>query len=215
MAAIDKTYVTNFEDFIRIQNWMKNFVRELPNGTVLYGEDFLYYPDYSEEQIKNLFIETSHEIAVMNTSLSMDYFLIKECPIDIVQNRMKEVYSKEEYEAIKNGTSKYDTFKRNSGHHIKLLKRSVDSIWAKDKYTVNIELPYKEGCPMYNYEYDIWDLPYELSHGGRCSWAVLTDTKSFKALIRKIINWKLPIGTKVIIRNFYWGYFYAEFLVTK
>ena len=55
MAAIDKTYVTNFEDFIRIQNWMKNFVRELPNGTVLYGEDFLYYPDYSEEQIKNFF----------------------------------------------------------------------------------------------------------------------------------------------------------------
>ncbi|MCH5167949.1 MAG: hypothetical protein J1F35_08735 [Erysipelotrichales bacterium] len=222
MAAIDKTYVNNWEDWKEITDWMKSFERVLQNGSILIGENFLYYPDATKEEIES-WLKEQKEIPVMNTSWSMDYFFIRECPIEAVQNRMKSVYSKESYEEIKNGTSEYDKFVRPvGGKHLKLIKKPKyykpsKFLWngkiRKDRFVVDIELPNGDYSWYYD-EIDYWSMPYELIAGGFMSSADVY-CKTHKALIRKILKWNLPIGTKVKASHFRFQGGYCEYVIKK
>ena len=226
MAAIDKTYVSTWEDWKEIVDYMTNFERVLPNGSVLKGKDFLYYPEFTQEDVESWLIEQS-EVPVMNTSHTMDYFLIRECPLEVVQKNMKFAYSEETYEAIKNGTSEYDKFVRPTpGKHLRLIKKPRyytlskffwNNRYNKDRYFVHIKYP--ENVSKYSWYYenlDHWSMDYELIHGGSLSSsALLYEVKSFKALIRKILKWKLPIGTKVFVSHFKFNGGECEFIVKK
>lgn len=83
MAGIDKTYVNNWDDYCAIVEWCKNNSFTFPNGIEV---RFGYY-EWNEES----FID-GKELPVLNTSYTQDYFLIKHCPIKVVQERMREVY---------------------------------------------------------------------------------------------------------------------------
>lgn len=225
MAAIDKTYVRTWKDWKEITDWMKSFGRKLPNGSILRGENFLYYPDATKEEIED-WLREQKEIPVINTSWTMDYFLIKECPLEVVQNRMQNVYSKEEYEAIKNGISEYDKFVRPvGGKHLKLIKKPKywnpsKYLWngkiCKDRFVVDIDLPkeYGDGYSWYYEENDYWSMPPELIAGGFMSSAVVC-CKTHKALMRKILKWNLPVGTKVKVSHFRLHGGECEFIVKK
>lgn len=225
MAAIDKTYVDNWEDWKEITDWMKSFERKLPNGSILRGKNFLYYPDSTKEEIED-WLKEQEDIPVMNTSWTMDYFLIRECPLEVVQNRMQSVYSKENYEAIKNGTSEYDTFVRPvGGKHLKLIKKPKywkpsRYIWngklCKDRFVVDIDLPEEYGnyYSWYYDELDYWSMPYELIAGGHMSSADV-NCYTHKALMRKILKWNLPIGTKVKVSHFRFQGGYCEYIIKK
>lgn len=224
MAAIDKTYVNTWKDWKEITDWMKSFERKLPNGSVVKGENFLYYPDITKEEIEN-WLKEQKEIPVMNTSWTMDYFLIRECPLEIVQNRMQSVYSKKEYEAIKNGTSEYDKFVRPvGGKHLKLIKKPkywkpYKYLWngklCKDRFVVEIDLPEEYGKYSWYYDdIDYWSIPYELIAGSFTSSAIIY-CNTHKALIRKILKWNLPIGTKVKVSFFRFQGGACEFIVKR
>ena len=225
MAAIDKTYVDNWEDWKEVTDWMKSFERKLPNGSILRGKNFLYYPNATKEEIEEWIKKVNKEVPIMNTSWTMDYFLIRECPLEVVQNRMQSVYYKEEYEAIKNGTSEYDTFVRPiGGKHLKLIKEPKfwklnKYLWndkiRKDKFIVDVDLPKKYGTYSWYYnDIDYWSMPYELI-AGRCSSSADVCCNSHKALIRKILKWNLPIGTKVYVSHFRFQGGECEFIVKK
>lgn len=102
MAAIDKTYVSSYEDYRKVIDWARTAEFVCPNGKKFSVIDYCYYTDKSEEEIREM-LRKNREIPVMNTPVRLDYFLIKHCPIELVQERMKEVYDTGFYDAVKNG----------------------------------------------------------------------------------------------------------------
>lgn len=211
MAAIDKTYVTSYKDYTDYREWAVKHKFKCPNGMVLYPSDYIYEWDESD-------FDGEREIPIMNTPQTLDYFLIKHCPLGFVQERMAIVYGEEYYNSVKNGTSVYDTFKSPKlGRKFKRINRGRFSRYNtlfpyyryndKGKRTnanslFSIDVLYDGSCLWYNEEFDKFLLPYELgistSSGAR-------GCKTVKALMRKIRKWKLPIGAIVKVCGRYVG----------
>lgn len=202
MAAIDKTYITNVKDYIEFIDWAKDKEYKCPNGCIVKPMDYLY--EWDMENLKNA-IENHKEVAILNTDLTIDYFLIKYCPLEFIQKRMSEVYSDIYINNIKNNSSLYDTFKRDVSNKTKCIKESdfctkdfLDTCRVDNKkiYPWWIEVKHPEYSLWYNDELDIWIIDgYEL---GKHSGNVCTKTiKSKRALIRQILKWKLPKGCEV------------------
>lgn len=222
MAGIDKTYVSDWKDWKEITEWMKSFERKLPNGIIIKGRNYLYYPDYTKEEVEKWIKEVNDEIPIMNTSETMDYFLIKECPLEIIQDRMKSVYSSDYYEDVKAGMSEYDLFVRpRRVKHLRVIKKpkyyktskwfnNYYGKWMKDRYTVHIKLPY-DGHTWYNDCIEQWILPGEL--GSISSSSADVYCSSFKSLIRKIKTWHLPPLTIIKASHFKWSGGECEFIV--
>lgn len=221
MAAIDKTYVSTFEEWKEIIDWARNKVYLCPNGIVFNVIDYCYYPDYSEDDIKE-WLSESPQIPVMNTPTELDYFLIKDCPIKVIQDRLKEVYDEEFIKSILAGTSEFDTFVRPTpGKHLKFImkpKGQKPISWyngylhrkMKGFYFVSVD---SRDFVGYNEKCDKWIMSGELGNitiGGFISVYV----HSLKALIRKIKSWKLPIGTRIWFEG-YWVGEEGEIIITK
>jgi len=84
MAAIDKTYLQSIEQFKIIKERRKKFYLLRPNCNRTY-DTYKWY--------KKFFREVENATPVLrNTSLEFDYFLLKNCPFDFIQNRLKEQY---------------------------------------------------------------------------------------------------------------------------
>lgn len=225
MAGIDKTYVSSYEDWKEIIDWAKKTVFTCPNGIEFHVIDWCYNSNSTEDDIRE-WLNEQKEIPVMNTPQELDYFLIKYCPIKVVQNRMREVYDSEFVESVLNGTSVYDTFVYPEfGKHCKFIKKpiiSYNSKWWNNYfkkyyrgfYYVDVILPKKYSAySSYNQNYDIWLMNNELGYptsGG----SVKFEISSLKSLIRKIRKWRLPIGTKVIFEGQYEGS-EGEIIITK
>ena len=133
MAGIDKTYISNFRTYKKIVDWAKDIKVNLPNGKFVNLIDYVYYPNITKEEwdnwkneYKEKYPNTRFDIVLWNTPTFIDVWLIKNCPFEEIQNRLKEQYGggwsklaftnnneNNIYEQIKNGTSIYDTYKRN------------------------------------------------------------------------------------------------------
>lgn len=105
MAGIDKTYCRTWEEYQEVVKWARENKFTCPNGTVIEPIESVY--EWNEDSF-----DGERKLPILNTSQSLDYFLIKHCPIEIVQERMKEVYGEDYVESIKNRTSEYDLFVR-------------------------------------------------------------------------------------------------------
>lgn len=197
MAGIDKTYTKSYDDYKKLVEWAKKTVFTCPNGVKLHAIDYIYY--WSESDFNS-------EIPVLNTSNAFDYFLIKYCPFDFVQERMQYVYSKEFYDSVKNGTSEYDTFTKEGkyGKHCKIIKRPnymTKTPLGQDKWF--IQPIYEAGEDLwYDEDNDTWLWSYEL---GEATTNVCWKYKSLKSVIRHILKWKLPIGTILTLHSRYVG----------
>ena len=120
---LGKTLVRNIDNVT-----LRGKIVETDNGLKYHAEDFLidknmteeYFNNWKKEVIENRmrnYGETyekaykNAEILLWNTPFYFDRWLIKNCPIQFIQDRLKYQYD-DEYEQIKNGTSAYDTYKR-------------------------------------------------------------------------------------------------------
>lgn len=84
MAGIDKTYTDSYTDYKEFKDWAdKQYVTFFDSHTKCIG-DWVW--DLSEEDFK------SGEIPIMNTPTWLDVYLIRNCTIRFVIDRMKEVY---------------------------------------------------------------------------------------------------------------------------
>lgn len=195
MAAIDKTYVSTYEDWKRVVDWARTAEFTCPNGTKLKVINHCYYPDMSEAEVKEWLCE-QREVPVMNTSYSMDYYLIKYCPLDIVQNQLRQMYG-EQYDNIKNGKSRFDTFTR---------KRKIGTKVVLKKWKKHTNQNYVSGrcfwvSAMHNGELLWWSdainrFIWTDELGIRNSSQFL-GCKSIKALIRRLRKMELPKGAVV------------------
>lgn len=211
MACIDKTYVNNHEDWKLVVDYARNTSFTCPNGIVLNLIDYCYCDNYTENEVIDI-LNKRKSIPVLNTSTSVDYFLIKYCPLEIIQNRMKEVYDKTFYNSVKNGTSIYDVSVKSKeiGKHFNIIVKpkfcklakvfsSYCNRYIKQTYDVQTDI----SITGYNEEKDIWILTNEL--GSTDSNTATTKCRSFKAVCRKIMKWNLPVGTKVYFFGKYKG----------
>ena len=86
MASIDKTYVSKYTDYKALKEWTEGVEFTAPNGIKFRPSEYIYEWEESD-------FEPGHQLPVMNTPQGLDYFLIKHCPFEFVQNRMQEVYT--------------------------------------------------------------------------------------------------------------------------
>lgn len=86
MAGIDKTYTNSFAEYQQLVDWAKD--KEIVFSKKQKEKLLNYVYQWDEEDFNS-------ELPVMNTSNSVDIFLIQNCPFKFIQDRMKEVYSEE------------------------------------------------------------------------------------------------------------------------
>lgn len=94
MAGIDKTYTDNYQEYKKFKHWADKQVLTFFDGYSQCIGNWVW--DYEESDFKN------GEIPIMNTPVWLDAYLIQNCTIGFVADRMKEVYSSEMYEELKN-----------------------------------------------------------------------------------------------------------------
>lgn len=120
MAGIDKTYTNSYQDYIDLISFAK-------------GKEILFWTgqkerlsNYIYDQWESEDFEGDFERPVMNTSTAIDIYLIQNCNIPFVQNRMVEVYSKNGYKTLKetNLMLKPSHLKQNRKITIKETKRT-------------------------------------------------------------------------------------------
>lgn len=105
MAYIDKIFLKTYKAYTELLQWLKQAdieYREMldEHGIERFSEWFR--DDYTEEVFNDM-VEAHGEIYVANTWCFVDAMLIRYCPIEEVQERLKFMYSSS-YESIKDGT---------------------------------------------------------------------------------------------------------------
>lgn len=210
MAGIDKTYAKTWEEYETLVEWTKDKEFICPNGMKLYPMNCIYIwekDDYekSYNNHKEKYPNEDFEFAVLNTTWAMDYFLIKYCPLEFVQNRLKQAYGKDYVKSILDGTSVFDTYNRNVGTKVKIIKYpkfgNKGKLCEKKRRMKFIEVentynPHSlNDILWYNEDYDYWVSFNEI--GYHTSSMCNKNINSTKAMIRQIRKWKLPKGTIV------------------
>lgn len=196
MAAIDKTYLSDYSVYQDFLNWAKKTTYTCPNGLEFKVYNYVYsnWPKGAMDKSPR---------PVLNSPQSLDYFLIKYCPFTFVQERMEEVYDKEYVESIRKGTSEYDTFKYPEiSTHFKIIKRgeslkSKNYLWKlyfrkSHKQYFWIEGTLGSSYLHYNKDINRFILPGELGYW-TCTGAY--KARTIKALIRSLRKMKIPKGT--------------------
>ena len=214
MACIDKTYVDSYQQVLDFVNWAKD-KKFVYNGYTFNPLKWLYY---TIEDYKEHFETQTTEMVLFSTTHSQDYVLIKHCPLSFIQERMQYVYDEKEYNDIKNGTSEFDTFSRDSisGEKVKCIKESDfgnKRFHYKNRkrgkrsplrYWIEVRLP--DNFIDYDEDRDRWLISgYELYNPHYMSNVCHKKIKSRKALIRNIRKWNLPKGAVVFWAGEYVG----------
>ena len=213
MAGIDKTWCQSLMEFDEFKHWAIENKFKTPMGETIDFTCCMYSFDSTPEELMEE-LTNYKSILVMNTSAVEDYYLIKYCDIPFVQSRMKNVYNTEYYESIKNGTSEFDTFDRDSiaGTRIKCIQESEfgkkDFLYKRKgrKFMIDywIEASSTDYRLWYNENLNHWTIysrELEYHDSNVCHKSI----KSRKALIRQILKWKLPKGTIVKWMGHYIG----------
>ena len=245
MAYIDKTYFTTYEQWKQVRDWCEDKIVETNNGIKYHAEDFLNDKDMTEEFFNNWKKEVTEkrmknygetyedaykrsEIPLWNTPFYFDRWLIKNCPIQFIQDRLKYQYD-DEYEQIKNGTSVYDTYKRTGlgkNFHYKVIKKPnwkprynfyYTDHFNNDKHYKESQKPWwfitvddiKNECPISwcaNTHHNYWTNPLEGIPFNSNMMHIKKKNLNIHSIIRMIKKWDLPDGSQVKVLNRYFNY---------
>lgn len=206
MAAIDKCYIDNYQDYIQLKNWMNGRSFITPRGRKITLNNYLF----SWEE-KDFLDENNNPISlpVFNTPYFVDNYLYNNCPLSFIQAWLKDRYFIDGYrkgcpEDVQKELKlpEYEPCKR-----VKIIRKGLGNLpykvyndYTNKKYGiwwVDVKDNINYNFYKYNEDYDYWLLPDE-----KDVWTSSTcSTKlSIKAIIRKILRkWKLPKGCTIII----------------
>lgn len=194
MAAIDKTYL-NWEDYCTLKEWCKD-------KSFLIGKRKYYVSNYLfqyEEEYEGI-------APVWNTPIYLDIWLIRNCQLPFIVERLKEQYC-DTYTEIAEYRSVYDTFNRNGlGKNIKYkvlkyphIKWSTKRYWWIQCYDISWD---------YNEKDDMW---YHFNEAMPIhSNTAFIKNFSLKKFHRKLKKWNLPSGLTFRVMGYYVG---QEYLI--
>lgn len=206
MAGIDKTYFKKWCQYEALYNWCKQ-VGEVTDD---YGNKFSpinWLREYTRDEWMEYTKQESEEVYIWNTPLYLDIYLIRYCPLDFIQDLLKEQYGEgwsktafcensSSYNDIKNKTSVYDTYVRNGVANPKFkwnlytpMKNVKDIVWWVQT---------KDSSWNYDETADYWYNDNEV-YTPEGMWVSNTATLHGKltkrSLARKLKKWNLPKGT--------------------
>ena len=209
MAAIDKTYLKLWSQYKSLRDWCIS-IGEVTDD---YGNKFSpinWLGEYTYEKWMEYSKNETAEVVVWNTPKYLDIYLIRYCPLDFIQDRLKEQYgegwsknafcaTQNTYDEILNRTSTYDTYQRNGvknpkfkWHNPVYLRRNVrDFIWWV--YIKDHDWSYDESANHWFHDDDVY-----MSKGNWTSnCATIKGRLTKRKLARILRKWNLPKGTKL------------------
>lgn len=216
MAGIDKTYTRSWEEYKSLVEWCKGKSFTLKNGDVIRPSRFIYKWD------KECF-DGENSLPVWNTPTYLDIWLIRNCPLGFIQDRLKEQYgggwSKETftdhndedmYHQILHYRSPYDVGRCKGSHKFYIKYKENHKFKDDDLYWwVNV---INDGW-WYNEKHNMWyhdDEALPIT----CNNAHFRGNIGKRKLARLIKRWNLPKGTQIRFVGDYKRYIQKEFIVT-
>jgi hypothetical protein len=126
MAEIDKTYTDSYKDYKEFKDWADTQKLTFFDGFTVCIGDRVW--NCEEKDFKN------GEIPIMNTPTWLDIYLIQNCKVEFVLDRLKSVYNKESYnyfQGIDLTAKPPANFKQNRKITIKRGKKTKFPIHSK------------------------------------------------------------------------------------
>jgi len=203
MAAIDKMYTNSYKNYIEFKEWCKYVLLEDKYGKRESISSYLIH--YWEEND----FKDNKERPIFSAPYYVDAHVIRNCPLQFMQNEMKLHYG-EDYNKIKDGelyATPSTDLTYEVGKHFKCVKHPFDRYrntpFLSKTWFVDVEPPEELGFMWYHEGSDTWDFydEYVISEWTSSSAFI----KNIKALKRKILKWKFPIGTKITLTGRYIG----------
>lgn len=198
MAAIDKIYITSIEQYREYKKWCDSVPYQRDSiGNLWHPSEFLYSGTEREYIIGLIY---SKELPICNNPVYVDVFLIRNCPIEFIQNRLKEQYG-DEYDCILNHTSTYDTYNPVISTKFKVVKKPPFNFRNENCWTVDVNS--RDAYWRYSSEKHCWKSNFDLCYcDSSCACFKNISLRKIKRLIKK---WRLPVGTTIKIRGLYIG----------
>jgi hypothetical protein len=203
MAGIDKTYTNSYREYREFKNWADAQYVTFFNGHKVCVGDWVWYREEEDFCVG--------EIPIMNSPSWLDVYLIQNCKIDFVLERMEGVYSKENYEEMKKvdlSAFPPSDFQRYRKIVIKRNKKTLFPIHNK---------PYLKG-----YKWNLQCNDRFWYHEDTKVWTQLGDyyphdtntahIKSLKGVIRHLRKQHLPKGITFTVLGRYIGEIYTVFI---
>lgn len=228
MAVIDKTYIKTYNQYKEVCDWCKDVVVtfDINKNIKFKPSEFIY--EYTEDDFKNL--PENAELVLWNTPSYMDKWLIRNCPIDFIQKRLKEQYG-DDYDDIKNSNcemyerdglgknihfsvikkpwiyNRFNFIYRDRQNKIKVYKANKMDVW-------NIRINDEDCYWFYNEQYDYWTNNIEGFPFNSFTCTLKKKNLNIKSIYRYLKRWNLPAGIKITIDNIYFDNMCWE-LITK
>lgn len=182
MAAIDKTYAKTWDEFLEVREWAKSnrFITSIGEMEE-YMIEWFYYPDLTESEFKP-------NTVIWCTTEDVDFFLYHNCPIELIQKRLREQYGENlnEYFIKK---KEYLIGKHFKIPNIRFKNSAYMDIYAKDKngYPMRYSTYHKRF--VYYNEFLFGDEP------------TMTFNKPSKRILTRFMKQcKLEVGTTLNVR---------------
>ena len=205
MAGIDKIYVDNYNDYISFINYCKTIQEDIQKLFNVDIFNYFYFTELTEESFKT----DDNEYPLTNFPHKIDYYLIKNCTIPFIIERLKDQYG-ESYNEIKNDNEilndytfeKFKKFKiiREKSKYPYLIKKQ------KNKFMISIKDLNNNDSWIYDKKIPQWRNSNKSNdlNNDNC-WSFIKFGKSHKAIIRKVNKWNLPKGVEIEILGTYYS----------
>lgn len=200
MAGIDKTYAGSYEEYKEYRDWANAQVITFFDGHTEWVRNYVYH-HWNEENFSRV-----HKLPIMSTSNWLDAYLIQNCPMQFVIDRMKYAYDSVTYDRLKNydlSAPPPENFKQNRKI---LIKRNGDSLFQIHE------------TPIRGYNWRLCGMGYEYNRDTNRlvhdSFLYPTDTdtvyrSSLKAIIRFLRTQYLESGAEFELSGRYVGEVYS------
>lgn len=211
MGVLDKLFVKDYEDYRKFIEWAENKVYECPNGSVIRVVDFIY-SEWTEKDFKE-----NDGVYFASTSKELDYFLIKDCPFEFVQEWLRFVYDEYYIKAVLSGTSNFDKFSLEDytfggkvfvtyPNKTRKMNRPSKHRFSDGEIVKSFTIASARiGLKNLKYDYNINRLllPNELGDGGYDWLGRIGKIRSVKALVRRFRKMNLPKGSFINVYDVY------------
>ena len=202
MAGIDKIYVDNYNDYISFINYCKTIQEDIQKLFNVDIFNYFYFTELTEESFKI----DDNEYPLTNFPHKIDYYLIKNCDIPFIVERLKDQYG-ESYNEIKNDNEilndyTFEKFKiiREKSKYPYIIKKQ------KRKFIITIEDLNNYDTWMYDKKISQWrNLDRSNNLNSNNCRSNIKFGKSRKAIIRKVNKWNLPKGVEIEILGTYYS----------
>ena len=200
MASIDKIYTNSYKEYREFKDWADTqYVTFFDGYKVCIGN---WVWNIKEKDFKG------QEIPILNSPTWVDTYLIQNCKVEFVLNRMKQVYSEEGFEILKSKSITHipTGFKKNRKVTIKRNSRTLYPIHNKayDGYKWWLQC---EGGLWYNEDTKTWAEPDMYPFHNNTA-----HIKTVKAIIRHLRKQYLPSGIEFCISGKYIGEEYIIYI---